>query len=315
MTPLVSICCLSYNHKNYIAQAIESWLNQKTDFDVEILIHDDASTDGSDEIIKKYAAEYPEGNPSHFVIKPLYETENQYSKSPTKNISAIFNFPRALGKYIAMCEGDDYWTDENKLSEQVSYMEAHPDCSMCFHSAYQINSDVIGKSMMRPYTESRIVSPEEVINKANGYPSASLLIRTEIMMKLPAFYMNAPIGDIPMQLTMAAAGYSYYIDKPMCAYRYFAPGSWTREMYTSPDYKEKQLKYEKQLIQMYDGFDEYSQHRYSRAVEDAKERLHYNVAMNIRNWDVIFDKRFRKYLNEKSLLDRTYLWIQKILKK
>lgn len=315
MTPLVSICCLSYNQKNFIAQTIESWLDQKTDFDVEILIHDDASTDGTDEIIRSYANKYPEGGSSRFVIKPLFEEENRYSKSPVKNISGIYNFPRVKGKYIAMCEGDDYWTDDNKLSEQVEYMEAHPECSLCFHSAYQINSDVIGRKMMRPYTGSRIVDPAEIINKVSGYPTASLMLRADLMKELPEFYMEAPIGDIPMQLTMAAGGYGYYIDKPMCAYRYFAPGSWTRDMYTGEDFKAKQLNYEQQLIKMYDDFDTYSKHRYTEAVCGAKERLHFSVAMNIRDWDVIFDKRYRHYLDEKNLLDRTYLWLQRILKK
>ena len=315
MTPLVSICCLSYNHENYIDETLKSWLDQKTDFDVEILIHDDASTDKTVEIIKSYAEKYSEGNGSHFVIRPLYEEENQFSKSPIKNISGIYNFPRATGKYIAMCEGDDYWTDENKLSEQVAYMESHPDCSMCFHSAYQINSDVVGKKMMRPYTQTRIVTPEEIITKSSGYPTASLLLRSDLMKALPKFYMEAPIGDIPMQLTMAAGGYGYYIDKPMCAYRYFAPGSWTRDMYTGEGFKAKQQGYEKQLIQMYDDFDDYSDHRFTSSIAEAKKRLHFNVAMNLRDWDVIFDKEYKKYYNEKNLLDRAYLWYQRILQK
>ena len=102
--PLVSICCLTYNHAPYIRDAIEGFLMQKTNFPVEILIHDDASTDGTADIIREYETRYPD------IIKPIYQTENQYSKGV--KISREYQFSRARGKYIALCEGDDYWTDK-----------------------------------------------------------------------------------------------------------------------------------------------------------------------------------------------------------
>ena len=113
--PLVSISCITYNHEPYIVQALNGFLMQKTTFPFEVLIHDDASTDGTTEIIKGYAQKYPE------IIKPLYEEENQWIKG--RRGSAEFNFPRARGKYIAFCEGDDYWIDENKLQMQVDFLE------------------------------------------------------------------------------------------------------------------------------------------------------------------------------------------------
>ena len=125
---MVSICCITFNQKDYIRDALDGFLKQKTDFSYEILIHDDASSDGTGEIIREYALRFPDR------IFPILQTENQYSRGLT-NISGTFNFPRARGRYIAMCEGDDYWTDENKLQQQVDFMEAHPDCSICFHSA------------------------------------------------------------------------------------------------------------------------------------------------------------------------------------
>jgi len=119
--PLVSICTITYNHKNYIAQAIESFLMQKTNFLFEILIHDDASTDGTTEIIKDYEKKYPS------TIKAIYEEENQWIKG--RRGSSVFNFPRAKGKYIAICEGDDYWTDPFKLQKQVDFLEANGEYS------------------------------------------------------------------------------------------------------------------------------------------------------------------------------------------
>jgi glycosyltransferase involved in cell wall biosynthesis len=116
LTPLVSVSCATYNHENYIRDSLEGFLIQKTTFPIEILIHDDASTDGTADIIKEYEKKHPD------LIFPIYQKENQYSKGLT--ISSTFNWPRARGKYIALCEGDDYWTDPYKLQKQVEFLEA-----------------------------------------------------------------------------------------------------------------------------------------------------------------------------------------------
>lgn len=125
-TPLVSICCITYNHASFIRQCLDGFLMQKTSFPFEILIHDDASTDRTADIIREYQAKYPE------IIKPILQKENQFSKGI--NVGVKYNFPRACGKYIALCEGDDYWTDPEKLQIQFDYMEKHPECSLCFHN-------------------------------------------------------------------------------------------------------------------------------------------------------------------------------------
>lgn len=123
---LVSISCITYNHSAYIRQCLDGMLMQQTTFNFEILIHDDCSTDGTDDIIREYASKYPK------IIKPLYEEENQYQQGKPIG-TAVWNLPRAKGKYIAMCEGDDYWTDPLKLQKQVDFLESHPEYSMCFH--------------------------------------------------------------------------------------------------------------------------------------------------------------------------------------
>lgn len=120
--PLVSICCITYNHAPFIRQTLDGMLMQEG-VDYEILIHDDCSTDGTTEIVKEYAAKYPDK------IFPIYEEENQYSKGVWVD---GFNYKRARGKYIAYCEGDDYWTDPLKLQKQVDFMEANPEYSVCF---------------------------------------------------------------------------------------------------------------------------------------------------------------------------------------
>ena len=130
--PLVSISCITYNHAPFIRECFEGFLMQKTDFEFEILVHDDASNDGTAEIIKEYEQKYPH------LFRVIYQTENQYSKG-IRGMMARFNFPRARGKYIALCEGDDYWTDPYKLQKQVDFLEGNEDVVVSGHDAYIIN--------------------------------------------------------------------------------------------------------------------------------------------------------------------------------
>ncbi len=132
--PLVSISCITYNHAPYIRQCLDGFLMQECDFEYEILIHDDASTDGTSDIIREYQEKYPE------IIKPIIQTENQWSQG-VRGIMAKFNFSRAKGKYIALCEGDDYWTDPLKLQKQVDFLEENPEYSLCCHT-YTIIRDI-----------------------------------------------------------------------------------------------------------------------------------------------------------------------------
>ncbi|MFW6224817.1 MAG: glycosyltransferase family 2 protein, partial [Bacteroidota bacterium] len=131
--PLVSICCITYNHEKYIREAIEGFLRQKTSFPIEVLLHDDASNDGTSSIIRAYESKYPD------LIFPIYQKENQYSKGV--KISPTYNWPRARGKYIALCEGDDYWTDPLKLQKQVDFLEKNEEYSMCAHDVKTIYED------------------------------------------------------------------------------------------------------------------------------------------------------------------------------
>lgn len=134
--PLVSICCLTYNHAPFIRQCLEGFLMQEG-VEYEILIHDDCSTDGTAEIVKEYATKYQDR------IFPLFEEENQYCK-PDRESMDFYNYRRARGKYIAYCEGDDYWTDPLKLQKQMEFLEAHPEYSVCF-TRNDINDRFTGK--------------------------------------------------------------------------------------------------------------------------------------------------------------------------
>ena len=133
MSVLVSVSCITYNHEPYIRACLDGFLMQKTNFPIEVIIHDDCSTDGTKEIIEEYVNRYPN------IIFPVFQSENQYSKG-VRGFMARFNFPRCRGKYIALCEGDDYWTDPLKLQKQVDFLEINDEYVVCSHDAKIIDS-------------------------------------------------------------------------------------------------------------------------------------------------------------------------------
>ena len=138
---MVAISCITYNHEPYIRQCLEGFVMQKTNFKFVAIVHDDASTDGTATIVREYAEKYPD------IIKPIYETENQYSKHDG-SLGRIMNdaIANTGAKYIALCEGDDYWTDPCKLQKQVDFLEANEGYSLCCHRINLLyGSDLIDK--------------------------------------------------------------------------------------------------------------------------------------------------------------------------
>ncbi len=258
----VSIICATYNHEHYIAEAIESFLLQITDFPYEICIHDDASTDTTTEIIRAYERNYPQ------LIKPIYQTENQYSKGVKTWHSAS---QHATGTYIAICEGDDYWTDPYKLQKQVDYMDHHASCSLCVHATYKVWVD--GERMdsdVRPYQGNKICTVEEVIVGGGGlFASNSMMYRRIYDLHLPDFYFNAPVGDYPLMIHLALQGEVYYIDEWMSAYRKGVPGSWTDREFT---HIESKSRFVKQIEVMLDEINAYTHHRYVDAIRTKLKR-------------------------------------------
>lgn len=177
--PLVSVRCITYNHEPYIAQALDGFLMQKTNFPFEVIVHDDASTDKTANIIREYEKKFPK------IIKPIYETENQYSKHDG-SLSRIVN-AALKGKYVAMCEGDDYWIDENKLQMQVDFLEKHGDVSATYHNCELLfqgeisKEDKIGKEKKHPHRKTGFYTLSE-FSKDEAFPGqlASLVVRHNI---------------------------------------------------------------------------------------------------------------------------------------
>ena len=298
---LVSVSCITYNHGKYLRDAIKGFLMQDCDFKYEILIHDDASTDDTADIIRELEREYPD------TVRPLIQTENQYRKG-IKNISGVWNFPRARGKYIAMCEGDDFWTDPEKLKLQADYMESHPECAMTLHSARISSEDGAyrGKKMIRPYKESRQVKAEEVISKRSNYPTASLMFRTEYTRSLPDYYYKCPVGDIPLQIYMASKGTVYYFDRPMSVYRAGAEGSWSSDIDSDME-GLKWKEHREAMWELFEAFDRETEGRYHAAVTEALERESFLIDLKLGKLSVLSEKKNRKFSSERPFADRSLL--------
>lgn len=220
--PLVSISCITYNHEPYIVQALNGFLMQKTDFPFEVLIHDDASTDRTADIIREYEKKFPN------LIKPIYQKENHYSKGFT-SVSATWNFPRAKGKYIALCEGDDYWIDENKLQIQVDFLENNPEYGMCFHDAVVVNELENEVDSFSYHVIEKDYSATELFENW-VVPTASMLFKKEILCYKLADRKNFIAGDIVLVEQACVYGKVHGFKKKMSVYRIQENGlTWSKE--------------------------------------------------------------------------------------
>lgn len=299
---MVSICCLAYNHKDYIRKALDSMLCQKTDFKFEILINDDCSTDGTTEIIKEYEAKYPD------IIKPLYHSENQYSKSYRQGnmMSITFNFPRVKGKYVAMCEGDDFWTDEHKLQKQVDIMEANPDCAFCAHTVRCTNEKGTPIKQIIPVKDTvkeGMMTSEDAVYSICHLPymfhTSSYFFRgkhvKEINEALPDFFNYSFSMDILFMLFFASKGSTYFINKEMSCYRNQSSSSITSKL-TSQDSQrtERMIKHYTEHLKSLHSYNEYTKGVFESSVLFAIKKAEYHLMLLKGEYKNLFKKEYKE---------------------
>ena len=214
----VSICCQTFNHEKYIAQCLEGFVMQKTNFDFEILVHEDASTDKTAVILREYESNYPE------LFKCVYQTENQFYK---QNTLTNILFPMARGKYIALCEGDDYWTDPLKLKKQVDFLEGNPDYGICFHNIKLFNQETKEFSedtITRNVDETTDVSE---LTKGNYIHTPSVMFRNDFT--IPDWFKESPIGDWTLYMLAIKDRKIKKMDEVMAVYRKHNEGIWSKK--------------------------------------------------------------------------------------
>ena len=212
--PVVCIRCTTYNHESYIAQALDGFIMQETDFPFEVIVHDDASTDKTADIIREYAAKYPK------IIKPIYETENQYSKKDNSLRKIMDN--ACKGEFMAICEGDDYWIDPLKLQKQVDYLRAHPKCSLVrteINRLYQKTGFVEKCFFTKIKKENNRDTLEDYIWNAWFAAPCTWLYRSDIPPRPSLNGKKYFIGDILMLLNFASFGDIHFMPDVTAVYR------------------------------------------------------------------------------------------------
>lgn len=263
---MVSVCCTAYNHAKYIRHTLEGFVRQVTNFRYEVVVHDDASTDGTLTIVREYEQKYPQ------LIKVIAQKENQYSKG-VKIIQNII-FPALQGKYLAICEGDDYWCDDHKLQKQFDAMQAHPECSICTHLVKCCNEDGSENAALFPAKSYRIdktgvLTQQQLADcywvKSTNLPfqASSYFLRREVF-TLDLEYQR-DIGYLRKSLLL---GSMFYFNTPMSTYRMFSSGSWTSRL--KEDGAHAYYDFLMQKIREEESFDKDTQYRYHTYIEYEK---------------------------------------------
>lgn len=267
--PKISVWCLVYNHENYLRQCLEGFVKQETEYDYEVIVHDDVSTDNSAAIIREYAERYP------YIVKPIYEKENQWSKKDG-SLDRIFR-ENCKGEYIAICEGDDCWIDSRKLQKQITFLESHPDYSMCCTDAKILSSNE--ELDWSRYDSDSDISPSDMIIGGGLYiQTCTLVYRRDLIDFINyEFVQKCHIGDYPLQIAASLKGKVRYINEKTAIYRYENQNSWT---YSNIGKKmDKRIEGYRTEIDMLLGFDEISKELYHRAFSRAIANTIYMVAL------------------------------------
>ena len=250
----VSILMITYNHEKYIAQALDSVLMQEVDFDYEIVIGEDCSTDGTREIVLEYQRRHPDR------IRPLL---------PASNLGMIRNFVETYracqGELVAILEGDDFWTCSKKLQKQVDFLDAHPDAAICFATTRVFYEEKDAPDYLFP-AECKEFSGIEDLLLGNFMQTCSVMFRNRLFGEFPEWFFSGVIGDYPLHVLNAEHGSIGYLPEVMAAYRVHCAGVWSMQM--EKNFTRNVLA----GIQMYREIDAYFDHRHHETIRKVIHR-------------------------------------------
>jgi len=213
----LSVCITTYNHEEYIAQALDSVLMQQTEFDFEILVGEDQSDDATRDIVISYRDRCPNLRLFLHNYPPDYQRVNGRA-------NFFNNMENSVGQYIALLDGDDYWTDPLKLQKQVDFLDAHPDCSAVYHKA-----DVVENGTIRPggcgiKVIKDFITTDDLLEHSNFIPTCSVMFRREVMDQMPEWVNISPYGDLPTQILNSLRGPIAFLNESMAARRIHQKG-------------------------------------------------------------------------------------------
>lgn len=251
---------ITYAHEKYIRQAIEGVFLQKTNFPVELIIANDCSPDNSDGVIKEVIKNAPENITVHY-------TRHEQNKGMMPNF--IWALNQAEGEYIALCEGDDYWTDENKLQKQVDFLDNNPDFAIACHNFYMLNGTEINNQSIFDKLDVPTEYGIDEMSKNNLVPTLTAMFRNREF-DIPQWWYTSPLGDLPLFLTIAKGGKIFYDSKKMAVYRQNV-GVWSG----------RKVNHKKMI-----GF-------YENLIDDFKQ--YSTVIVNLKEWK---SRHIKEYLKE-----------------
>lgn len=290
---MVSVMCKAFNHEKYIRQALDSFVMQKTDFPFEIVVHDDASTDGTADIIREYERKYPD------IIKPIYQTENQYSQG--KNPSE-FMLPIMRGKYVALCEGDDYWTDDTKLQKQVDYMESHPDCTLVGHQGIRVNEQ--GETISEYFPDTHKADYDidlHDLDYLSVFHTSSMIFRISFFTDHAEVLQRVEIYDYVYKLLLVGSGKVHVLARPMSAYRMAAKGSWTERVAQNVDRIKEHYE---EAIDILNTLNDYFHHADEAYYRSEIRRYRYLVAEIDRDYATLKSPEMKDIYRSKDFMYR-----------
>jgi glycosyltransferase involved in cell wall biosynthesis len=251
--PRVSILCIAYNHAPYIEETLNGFLMQETEFPFEVIVHDDASFDGTQEIIQRYRSQYPN------IIKTILQEENQYSKGRR---AIGFFVEHVRGDYCAFCEGDDFWVSPDKLALQYRALESNPAISMSFHSFYSGSERYVYKSISRK--KIRIIPTSKMIAKGPSFVAlASVMIKKEVLESVCRNTLEYPVGDYFIQVMGSYPDGAIYVSGLASFYRVNHKGSWTEK--SSNSCIEKKIQHWSLMSKGLVFLDDYTKNNYPKS--------------------------------------------------
>ncbi|MBD5331344.1 MAG: glycosyltransferase [Bacteroides sp.] len=278
--PLVTISCGTFNQKNYIRETLDGFVMQITTFPFVVIVHDDASTDGTASIIKEYADKYPN------LIIPIFESENQYSKGEGKLSNIMGEIRKATGaEYYAFCEGDDYWTNPLKLQKQYDILELHQDLSIALNrvglinkNGEQIDGCIPPKDSLKEGIVTLATLMDEEFMKGNWtFHTSSFFIRKTVLEKYSeireSVFNHFPYGDMPLLLNCLLLGNGYFFTEEMGYYRVLS-GGYNSSLVASP---QKAIAEFRQVATAYRDFDTYTLGKYHKQIERAARRYEWRA--------------------------------------
>lgn len=301
----VTIICIVYNHAPYLRDALDSFINQKTSFAYQILVHDDASTDESPHIIQEYVKKYPN------MFIPILQNQNQYSQG-ISNGEIIKHFINS--KYVAFCEGDDYWINEHKLQKQYDMLESNPNCQFCTHIVNILDE---GKYNGR--------YPDKCIKTGYYQPEIALSFpycqTSSFFLRSDAYFSYLEFRDNRTQkmLKYSEAALLYYktlgdfgfINEAMSCYRHNLPGGWTRANHNNI---ESIIKAEETSVELLKFFNEYTEHKYSSAFETRILEKEYSIRIIKGQYRDLLNKPYNKVFRTKPFKHKLIVIARAVLR-